>query len=239
MSDFERYSNHEGTNFYLKEHLEALEKIQVRLNGMSLWNYLAPILLLLVGILVGYLLSTYLLKGKFNLCPGKRVPQSNADGSVINTVTSSFKNASENLPGKNFRPASQVQSVPQPLLPNNLVFPYPQSPPARSVYGSEYGMPITAEVSRTIGYAGISREQYGNISRCSNVSRASRGGAGSVREVMERKMEQMEQRHQSEMEMLKRKRNTKKEASVAVKDEIEYLDEKNPFYDSDDNSLPR
>ena len=51
------------------------------------------------------------------------------------------------------------QSVPQPLLPNNLVFPYPQSPPARSVYGSEYGMPITAEVSRTIGYGGISREQ--------------------------------------------------------------------------------
>ena len=42
-----------------------------------------------------------------------------------------------------------------------------------------------------------------------------------------------------EMEMLKRKRNTQKEATVAVKDEIEYLDEKNPFYDSDDNSLPR
>ena len=30
MSDSERYSNHEGTNFYLKEHLEALEKIQDR-----------------------------------------------------------------------------------------------------------------------------------------------------------------------------------------------------------------
>ena len=41
------------------------------------------------------------------------------------------------------------------------------------------------------------------------------------------------------MEMLKRKRNTQKETTVAVKDEIEYLDEKNPFYDSDDNSLPR
>ena len=28
MSENERYSNHEGTNFYLKEHLEALESIQ-------------------------------------------------------------------------------------------------------------------------------------------------------------------------------------------------------------------
>ena len=53
MSDSERYSNHEGTNFYLKEHLEALEKIQDRcwnfvdLAENFLWKYNDQIILFL------------------------------------------------------------------------------------------------------------------------------------------------------------------------------------------------
>jgi len=69
--------NGEEIEKYLSDHLEVLTSVEVYLKSIKLWNYLIPVLLLIVGVILGYLLSYF-------ICHRNRNPESDdEDGPAL------------------------------------------------------------------------------------------------------------------------------------------------------------
>lgn len=147
MGDTTNIPDREDLTEYLQDHLEVLNRVEIYLQGIKIWNYLIPILLLIVGLVLGYLLSYF-------LCYKKSAAKNNCLDQTDGIAVSAFK--SNIQAARQHHGSSSQQAIPQlqyiEPIPNNIPrILDPRSPHYPGRRGS-MNFPITEEVSRVMRY---------------------------------------------------------------------------------------